>query len=72
MKISSLKNSQKASQILASAYCLDDSVIEAIESTQHDWVIGVQFRPELVKQLPPHFGRLFEGLILKAQDRLPA
>lgn len=38
-----------------------DGIVEAIESTRHSWVIGVQWHPECLKD--DSSGRLFEGLI---------
>lgn len=61
-----LREKHKAPRLLASAYGLEDGVIEALESPRHDWVIGVQFNPERAKEIPPHFNRLFQGLIQRA------
>lgn len=61
-----LREAQKSPRLLASAYGLDDGVIEALESPEHDWVIGVQFKPERRMELPPHFDRLFQGLVERA------
>lgn len=57
---------QKSPRLLASAYSLEDGVIEALESPEHDWVIGVQFQPERRLEVPPHFDRLFQGLVERA------
>ena len=62
----------KSPLLLASAYSLDDGVIEALESPGHDWVIGVQFHPERRLEIPPHFDRLFQGLVERAGRRLDA
>ena len=64
-----IREAQKSPLLLASAYSLDDGVIEAVESTEHDWVIGVQFRPERPRQVPPQFERLFQGLVERARAR---
>ena len=58
-----LRQAQKARALMASAYSLEDGVIEALESPEHRWVIGVQFRPERRKEVPPHFDRLFQVLV---------
>ena len=60
---------QKSPRLLASAYSLDDGLIEALESPSHDWVIGVQFHPEIRKEVPPHFERLFQGFVQRAGER---
>ena len=64
-----IKEPQKSSRLLASAYSLEDGVIEALESPDHDWVIGVQFNPERRLEVPPHFDRLFQGLVERAQRK---
>ena len=61
-----LRDAQKSPRLLASAYGLDDGVVEALESPEHDWVIAVQFNPERRMELPPHFDRLFQGLVERA------
>ena len=62
-----VKEAQKAPGLLASAYSLEDGVIEAVESADHDWVIGVQFHPERRREVPPQFQRLFQGLVERAK-----
>ena len=64
-----LREAQKSPLLLASAYSLEDGVIEALESARHRWVIGVQFRPERRMELPPHFDRLFQSLLERAVER---
>ncbi len=59
----------KSHRLLASAYSLEDGVIEALESPDHDWVVGVQFHPERAMELPPHFQRLFVSLVGAATAR---
>ena len=65
-----LREAQKSPWLLASAYSLEDGVIEALESSRHRWVIGVQFRPERRMELPPHFDRLFQSLLERAVERM--
>lgn len=67
-----VREAQKAGLLLASAYCMDDGVIEALESPRHRWVIGVQFRPEIKLEIPPHFDRLMRSLAERAEERLRA
>lgn len=55
-----LREAQKSPRLLASAYSLEDRVIEALESPYHRWVLAVQFHPEWRRQLPRQFQRLFE------------
>lgn len=62
------KEPQRAPGLLASAYALDDGLIEALESPNHRWMIGVQFHPERREETPPHFDRLFEALVDRASE----
>ncbi len=64
-----VREAQKAPGLLATAYSLEDGVIEALESPEHGWVIGVQFDPQRRGELPPHFDRLFDALVLQARSR---
>ena len=59
---------QRAPGLLASAYALDDGLIEGLESPDHRWTIGVQFHPERRQETPPHFDRLFESLVDRASE----
>jgi len=63
-----LKESQKASALLASAYSLSDGIIEALESPRHDWVVGVQWHNELSHELYRTFGNLFQALAERADQ----
>lgn len=63
-----LREAQKGDGLLASAYSLEDGVIEALESPKHHLVIGVQFSPERFNELPPHFLRLFQSLADRAKE----
>lgn len=65
-----LREAQKSPYLLASAYSLEDGVLEALESSRHRWVIGVQFRPERRMEVPPHFDRLFQSLLERAAERM--
>ena len=58
---------QKAATLMASAYCLEDGLIEALESPKHDWVIGVQWHNEIEEEIPKNFGNLFQSLIERAE-----
>ena len=61
-----VREAQKSPRLLASAYSLEDGVIEALESPDHGWVIGVQFHPERRMEVPPHFDRLFGSFVERA------
>ena len=62
-----LREAQKSPMLLASAYSLDDGLIEGLESPQHSWVIGVQWHPELENEVPRQFQNLFLGHVERAE-----
>ena len=59
---------QKSPKLLASAYALEDGVIEALESPRHRWAVGVQCHPERAKEVPRQFQRLFQVLVEQAKQ----
>ena len=63
-----LKETQKSPRLLASAYSLEDAIIEGLESPEHSWVIGVQCHPERQDEVPKVFANLFEAFIDRAED----
>ena len=65
-----VREAQKSPRLLASAYSLDDGLIEALESPVHRWVIAVQFNPERRMEVPPHFARLFQSVVERASERM--
>jgi gamma-glutamyl-gamma-aminobutyrate hydrolase PuuD len=52
---------------MASAYSVEDGLIEAIESPGHDWVVGVQWHNEIEEQVPKNFGNLFQSFVERAE-----
>lgn len=44
-----------------------EGIIECIESTEHDFVIGVQWHPEALTARHPHFVKLFEAHVNACQ-----
>ena len=60
----------KSKHLMSSAWSMEDGVIEALESPEHDWVLGVQFHPERRRELPPHFDKLFETLVRRAKPTI--
>ena len=63
-----LREPQKSPLLIASAYSLEDGVIEALESPEHNWAVAVQFHPERSGEIPPNFERLFQALSERAQQ----
>ena len=62
-----LREAQKAPELLASAYSLDDGIIEGLESPKHSWVIGLQCRPERQNEVPGAFRNLFVAFCERAE-----
>ena len=62
-----LREAQKSPTLLASAYSLGDGIIEALESTAHRWVLGIQCHPEREDETPRAFVRLFQRLVERAE-----
>ena len=62
-----VREPQKSPRLLASAYALEDGVIEALESPHHRWVVAVQCHPERTKEVPRQFQRLFQRLVDQAR-----
>lgn len=46
-----------------------DGIIEAIESVNHDFVVGIQWHPELMFERYPEFLKLFEALVSAASKK---
>lgn len=53
-------------EVVASA---PDGTIEAVESSKHPWLIGVQWHPELTAEREPAQQRLFDALVVAAHRR---
>ena len=62
-----LREAQKSPRLLASAYSLEDAIIEALESPEHSWVVGVQCHPELQEEVPKAFANLFVAFAERAE-----
>ena len=72
MKINSthhqgLRWAQKAPGLMVAAYStLKDGTIEAVESPDHRWLVGVQWHPERRDEVPKVFEHLFQGFVAAA------
>ncbi|MDA1189475.1 MAG: gamma-glutamyl-gamma-aminobutyrate hydrolase family protein [Chloroflexi bacterium] len=65
-----IREANRSPRLLTSAYSLDDGLVEGLESTEHDWVIGLQCHPETPGGVPPYFENLFKGFVERAARRL--
>lgn len=57
---------QRSPRLLASAYSVEDGVIEGLESPEHSWVIGFQANIERQNEAP----KLFRNIFLAFLDRV--
>ena len=62
-----LKEAQRSPRLLASAYSLEDGIIEGLESPEHQWVVGVQCRPDREAEVPAIFSNLFVAFLERAE-----
>jgi putative glutamine amidotransferase len=55
--------------LMASGFAPYDhgELVEALESTDGSWIVGVQFHPERTESTPPAFDRLFGALVEAAR-----
>ena len=44
-----------------------DGTIEAIESVNHDFIIGIQWHPEIMFERYPEFLKIFDALVQAAK-----
>ena len=62
-----LREAQRSPRLMATAYCVEDGLIEGLESPEHSWVIGLQCHPERQDEVPRHFANLFAGFSERAE-----
>ncbi len=63
-----LKEAQKSPRLMASAYGVDDGLIEGLESPEHSWVVGLQCHPERQDEVPGLFANLFTAFGERAEE----
>ncbi len=62
-----LREAQRSSRLMTSAYSVEDGLIEGLESPNHSWVIGLQCHPERQDEVPRSFANLFAGFYERAE-----
>jgi putative glutamine amidotransferase len=62
-----LKEVHRSPRLLASAYAVEDGVIEGLESMEHSWVIGFQATIEREGEAPRVFGNVVQAFVERAQ-----
>ncbi|MCH7606776.1 MAG: gamma-glutamyl-gamma-aminobutyrate hydrolase family protein [Chloroflexi bacterium] len=63
-----LREAQRAPRLMTTGYSVEDGLIEALESPEHSWVIGIQCHPERQDEVPRSFAKLFEGFSERAES----
>jgi len=58
-----IKEAQRAQSLLASAYHPDDGIIEALESPEYKWILGLQCHLEKEDEVPKGFRKVFDWLV---------
>ena len=61
-----MRDAQRSPDLMTAAYSVEDGIIEAVESPDYSLVIGVQFRPDRPREVPPNFDNLFHLLVERA------
>ena len=67
-----LREAQKSPRLMATAYSVDDGIIEGLESPEHSWVIALQCHPERQDEVPRTFANLFDAFHDRAEMYLEA
>ena len=62
-----LREAQRSPRLMSTAYSVDDSLIEGLESPEHSWVIGLQCHPERQDEVPRSFANLFIAFLERAE-----
>jgi gamma-glutamyl-gamma-aminobutyrate hydrolase PuuD len=65
--IEGLFDLQRAPRLLASAYSVEDGVVEGLESPEHSWVIGFQANIERQAESPRAFNNIFLAFFERAE-----
>lgn len=63
-----LREGQRSPRLMATAYGVDDGLVEGLESPEHSWVIGLQCHPERQDEVPRLFANLFTGFGERAEE----
>jgi putative glutamine amidotransferase len=65
--VEGLREPQRSPRLLASAYAVEDGVIEGLESVEHRWVIGFQATIEREGEAPRVFGNVVQAFVERAR-----
>ena len=62
-----LYEAQRSPRLMTTAYCVEDGLIEGLESPEHSWVIALQCHPERQDEVPGIFANLFAAFQERAE-----
>lgn len=62
-----LREAQRSPRLMATAYDVEDGLVEGLESPEHSWVIGLQCHPERQDEVPRLFANLFTAFSERAE-----
>ena len=65
-----LREAQRAPRLMTTGYSVEDGLVEALESPEHSWVIGIQCHPERQDEVPRSFAKLFEAFLERSESFL--
>ena len=63
-----LNEAQRSPRLMATAFSVEDGMVEGLESPEHSWVVGLQCRPERQDEVPRIFANLFAALAERSSD----
>ncbi|PKB83209.1 MAG: hypothetical protein BZY88_02635 [SAR202 cluster bacterium Io17-Chloro-G9] len=62
-----LHEAQRSPRLMATAFAVEDGLVEGLESPDHSWVIGLQCHPERQDEVPGIFANLFLAFLERAE-----
>ena len=64
-----LKETHRSPKLMATAYGVEDGLIEGLESPEHSWVVGLQCHPERQDEVPGLFANLFAAFSERVEEQ---
>ena len=63
-----LHEAQRSPRLMATAFSVEDGLVEGLESPEHSWVIGLQCHPERQNEVPGIFSNLFAAFYERSEE----
>ncbi len=63
-----LREAQRSPRLMATAFTVEDGLVEGLESPEHSWVIGLQCHPERQQEVPRIFSNLFAAFYERSEE----